>query len=110
LQRAALCNVETAAGAARIPLPDLQGALVLKARAWSADTRDRDRHMYDLAQLAAAVDDPITLADQLDNKERRSLKRVPMPTRATSDPWLRLADRHRADAVEAWQTLITPGR
>lgn len=105
LQRTAHCIIDTAAGTARIPLPDLQGALVLKARAWVADTRDRDRHLYDLAQLSAAVDDPLTLADHLDSKERRALLRVVMPARITDDPWLQIVDTHRADALEAWRTL-----
>ena len=105
LQRAAHCTIDTAAGRAHIPLPDLQGALVLKARAWVADTRDGDRHLYDLAQLCAAVDDPLILAGHLDNKERRALLRVDMPATINRDPWLRIADTHRADAVEAWQTL-----
>jgi predicted nucleotidyltransferase len=106
LQRAARCTIETAAGLADIPVPDLQGALVLKARAWVADTRDRGRHLYDLAQLSAAVDDPLTLAVALDKKERRALRRVTMPAAATADPWLQLATEHRDDAVDAWQTII----
>jgi hypothetical protein len=105
LQRAAHCSIDTAAGQAHIPLPDLHGALVLKARAWVADTRDRVRHLYDLAQLSAAVDDPLTLSGNLDSKERRALRRVDMPSTTTSDPWLRIADIHRADAFEAWQTI-----
>ncbi len=105
LQRAAQCTIDTAAGIATIPLPDLRGALVLKARASVADTRDRDRHLYDIAQLCAIVRDPLELADELDKKERKYLRAVPMPTQATADPWLRIDISQRADAVEAWETL-----
>jgi hypothetical protein len=108
LQRSARCFIDTSAGRAEIPLPDLQGALVLKARAWVADARDRDRHLYDLAQLAACVRDPLTLAGQLDGKERRALGRVDMPVATTRDPWLRIADTQRADALEAWLTITQP--
>jgi hypothetical protein len=88
-----------------VPVPDLQGALVLKARAYLADSRDRGRHQFDLAQLCTAVDDPMTLAAALDSKELRALSRVGMPLTVTQDPWLRVDAALRADALEAWQTL-----
>ena len=105
LQRAAHCTIDTVAGQARIPVPDLRGALVLKARAWAADNRDRGRHLYDLAQLCAVIDDPMTFAEDLDNKERRALRKVDMPAASTQDPWLRIVDTHRDDAADAWQTI-----
>ena len=105
LQRAAHCVISTEAGEAIVPVPDLQGALVLKARAYVADSRDRGRHQFDLAQLCAAVDDPMTLAAALDSKELRALRRVGMPLSVTQDPWLRVDAALRADALEAWQTL-----
>jgi predicted nucleotidyltransferase len=107
LQRAAQCDISTEAGEAIVPIPDMQGALVLKARAYIADSRDRGRHQFDLAQLCAAIDDPITLAGTLDNKELRALRKVDMPLAITQDPWLRLDAALRPDAVEAWETLIT---
>ena len=109
LQRAAQCAMSTEAGDAIVPVPDLQGALVLKARAYVADSRDRGRHLFDLAQLCAAVDDPMKLAVALDSKELRALRRVEMPLTITQDPWLRVDAALRADALEAWQTL-TVGR
>jgi len=105
LQRVTHCTILTEAGEAAVPVPDLQGALVLKARAYIADSRDRGRHQFDLAQLCTTVDDPIGLAAVLDRKERRALRRVEMPLAVTQDPWLRLDTRRRADAIEAWQTL-----
>lgn len=105
LQRAAECAISTEAGEAIVPVPDLQGALVLKARAYVADSRDRGRHQFDLAQLCAAVDDPMMLAAALDSKELRALRRVGMPLTVTQDPWLRIDATLRADALEAWQTL-----
>jgi len=105
LQRAAQCAISTEAGDAIVPVPDLQGALVLKARAYIADSRDRGRHQFDLAQLCAAIHDPMTVAAGLDYKERRALRRVDMPLTVTQDPWLRIDTALRADALEAWQTL-----
>ena len=105
LQRAAHCAISTEAGDAIVPVPDLQGAIVLKARAYVADSRDRGRHQFDLAQLCAAVDDPMMLAAALDTRELRALRRVGMPLTVTQDPWLRIDAALRADALEAWQTL-----
>ena len=107
LQRAAQCAIDTEAGEGIVPVPDLQGALVLKARAYVADSRDRGRHQFDLAQLCAAVHDPMTLAAALDSKELRALRRVAMPLAITQDPWLRVDAALRADALEAWRTLVT---
>lgn len=39
-----------------ISVPDAFGALILKAAAHRADTRDRDRHLTDAAVLLACVD------------------------------------------------------
>lgn len=105
LQRAAQCAISTEGGEAIVPVPDLQGALVLKARAYIADSRDRGRHQFDLAQLCAAIHDPMTLAAGLDSKELRALRRVEMPLTLNQDPWLRIDTALRADALEAWQTL-----
>ena len=58
-----------------------------------------------LAQLSAVIDDPMTLAEDLDNKERQALRKVDMPAASTQDPWLRIVDTHRADAADAWQTI-----
>lgn len=107
LQRAAQCAISTEAGEAIVPVPDLQGAFVLKARAYVADSRDRGRHQFDLAQLCTAVHDPMTLAAALDRKELRALRRVGMPLTVTQDPWLRIDTALRADALEAWQTLAS---
>jgi hypothetical protein len=62
--------------------------------------------------LCAAIDDPMTLAGTLDNKELRALRKVDMPLTVTQDPWLRLDAALRHGAVEAWETLTagtTPG-
>lgn len=107
LQRAAQCTIRTAIGPTQIPIPDLQGAIVLKARAWAADTRDRDRHLFDLAQLSAAIDDPLAFVESLDGKERRALRKVRVSTDVSQHPWLGLSPRHRANALEAWLTIAT---
>lgn len=39
-------------GVARVSVPDIVGALMLKVEAYTVDTRDRDRHLQDAARLA----------------------------------------------------------
>lgn len=106
LDRRTSVRIDTEAGPASIPLPDLAGAIVIKARAATSDTRDRDRHHTDIAQLAAIVDDPIELRDSLDAKEKRYLRRTRLPDDLTRSPWLELGDQARQRAIDAWLTLI----
>jgi len=106
LDRRTFVRIDTEAGPASIPLPDLVGAIVIKARAATSDTRDRDRHHTDIAQLAAIVDDPIELRDSLDAKEKRYLRRTRLPEDRTKSPWLELGDQTRQRAIDAWLTLI----
>ena len=106
LDRRTFVHIDTEAGPASIPLPDLVGAIVIKARAATSDTRDRNRHHTDIAQLAAIVDDPIELRDSLDTKEKHHLRRTRLPDDPTKSPWLELGDQNRQRAVDAWRTLI----
>lgn len=105
LDRRITVNVDTEFGRAAIPLPDLVGALVLKARAATSDSRDRHRHHTDLAQLAAIIDDPLELRRATDNKEKRYLRRVQLSDDPTTSPWLELGERSRQRAIDAWLTL-----
>lgn len=98
-------GITTAFGDADIPLPDLQGALVLKARAANADTRDRERHHLDLAQLSTIIDNPLKFREGLDAKERRYLRKVRLDEDTTRAPWLGLDNRVRQRALDAWFTL-----
>jgi predicted nucleotidyltransferase len=105
LDRRVVVQIETEFGRGHVPLPDLVGALVLKARAAIADTRDRERHLTDLAQLASIINDPIGLIGALDKKERRALRRVHLSHDPTQTPWLALDEAKRQRSVDAWSTL-----
>jgi hypothetical protein len=80
-------------------------ALVVNARAATADTRDRGRHHTDLAQLASIIEDPLATLDQLDTKEKRHLRRVQLAKDPTVSPLLELGERTRQRAIDAWFTL-----
>ena len=105
LDRRIIVEIETEFGRGHVPLPDLVGALVLKARAAIADTRDRERHLTDLAQLASIINDPIGLIGALDKKERRALRRVDLSHDPTQSPWLALDEAKRQRSVDAWSAL-----
>ena len=105
LDRAVLVPVAFGGRRADIVVPDLRGAIVLKARAGVADNRDSQRHLSDIAFLCSIVADPLAMRDELDAKERRSLRRVEMPTDAGTAPWVFLPARIRADAAETWGVL-----
>ena len=79
---------------------------MLKARAAIADTRDRNRHLTDLAQLSSIINDPIGLTGSLDKKERRALRRISLDLDPTQSPWLALDEAKRQRSVDAWSTIV----
>jgi predicted nucleotidyltransferase len=92
---------------ATVVLPDIRGAIVLKARASVTDNRDAERHGSDIAFLCSLIDDPRRIAADLDIKERRYLRKVQLPTNPRQHPWVLLDPLTRADASEAWIRLTS---
>jgi predicted nucleotidyltransferase len=105
LDRAGLVTVVLGDRRADIVTPDLQGALVLKARAASADRRDTARHLSDLAFLSSLVADPLAMAAEIDGNERRSLRRIALGVDTRFPPWVFLPADVRQDAADAWRAL-----
>ena len=93
-----------------IVVPDLRGAIVLKARAALGDRRDNERHIMDVAFLCSLVSDPLGLSAALDAKERASLRRVDMPGDPRQFPWVFLDEAVRLNSIETWRALcaVTP--
>ena len=58
---------------ATVSVPRPFGALVLKSAAYTSDTRDRDRHLFDAAALLACVDDPFEELEHLGGSDRRRI-------------------------------------
>jgi hypothetical protein len=79
-----------------LSVPDELGALVLKGAAYISDPRDRDRHLFDAAALAACITDHATERNRLQGSDGKRLR-----TLATA-----LAD-HRHPA---WLSLPEPAR
>jgi Nucleotidyl transferase AbiEii toxin, Type IV TA system len=89
-----------------VVMPDLRGAIVLKARAAVADRRDVERHRGDIAFLCSLIEDPLRIAAELDPRERRHLRRCPLPGDPRQSPWIFLEASSRAKAVDAWTRLV----
>lgn len=62
-------------GTFSVPVPELGGALIIKARAASGATTSKSKHERDLARLLALVEHPYEMRETLTAKERRYLRR-----------------------------------
>ncbi|WP_146194750.1 hypothetical protein [Bifidobacterium callitrichidarum] len=62
---------------ASVCMPDVLGALLMKAASWR-ETRqgDRSRHLLDAALLASLIDDPIEALLRLDNRSRSDRRNI----------------------------------
>lgn len=90
-----------------VPVPNLLGAIVLKAAAWTTDTRDRDRHSQDAALLATFIDDVPAMLQQRGGSDGQRLRKLDTALRVrAAQEWL-LLDPDEADAGYAsWTELI----
>lgn len=106
LQRAVHLDVVKDGRSAIVPVPDLLGALVLKAAAWAVDTRDRERHSGDAAFLTSLISDPIAVRARFKGSDRKRLRLLDEPL---GDPdaaeWRRLG-AEAADGHAAWRLLL----
>jgi hypothetical protein len=75
-----------------VPVPDLAGAIVIKARAATSTTTSTAKHERDLARLLALVDHPYEMRESMSGKERGYVRRH----HALADPghaaWAQVAD------------------
>lgn len=74
LRRTVNARVEIVPGTtAWISVPRPFGALILKAAAYTTDSRDRERHLFDAAALLACIDDPLATRLDMDHPAWRAL-------------------------------------
>lgn len=97
LRKTVNCTVACAGeGSLTLSVPDVLGALVLKAAAYQGDPRDRDRHLDDAALLACIVEQPLAEAARLQGSDRRRLQAL---ANALADPnhrsWLLMPQEFR---------------
>jgi hypothetical protein len=106
LQRSVLIDVTKGGRSALVPVPDLLGALVLKAAAWATDSRDPERHSGDAAFLTSLISDPLAERERFAGSDRSRLLRL---DRVLCDPdaqeWRALGP-DGADGHAVWRLLI----
>ena len=89
-----------------LTVPDLLGALVLKAAAHMGDRRDRDRHLRDAALLASLITDHRRELARLQGSDRERLRHL---RDALGDPhddaWLLLDDNARLRGQDTLRIL-----
>lgn len=56
-----------------VKIPNLLGALVLKSAAYSADTREAERHLQDLLVLYAQIENPLELLEDVHGSDKKRL-------------------------------------
>lgn len=105
LSRTTPLEVGYGARVAMVPVPDLVGAILIKAVAARAD-RSPERHLLDLAFLLSLVPDPAWLSNELGVKNRRRVARVTALADAEHTAWRSIADaRARRDGLDALRML-----
>jgi hypothetical protein len=106
LRRALPLRVWKGERSAIVPVPGVLGALVLKAAAWIADSRDPERHSGD-AFLTSLISDPVAERGSLAGSDRKRLLRL---DKVLGDPdaveWRRLGET-AGDAYTTWPLLLS---
>ena len=101
-------QIDVIDGDARVRLvtPDLLGALILKAAAHGADSRDSERHLRDAALLAALITDHRREIGRLRGSDPKRLRRL---REALADPqqdaWLLLPETLRQRGQDTLRIL-----
>jgi len=107
LRRALPLRVSKNGRSAVVPVPDVLGALVLKAAAWAADSRDPERHSGDAAFLTSLISDPVAERSAFAGSDR---KRLLLLDKVLGDPdaaeWRRLGEA-AGDAYTTWRLLLS---
>jgi hypothetical protein len=92
---------------ATVTIPDLLGALILKAAAYEVDKAGfGERHLYDAALLASLITDPDHETARLHSKnDRKRLQALKQHLTPDSEYWNSLDEAHRVNGLDAVETL-----
>lgn len=88
-----------------ISVPRPFGAVILKAAAYRADSRERARHLADAAALLACIEDPFAEREGLMGSDRSRLLTLQRELADDHVAWLGLPDGKRNDARAALRLL-----
>ncbi|MFE3075560.1 hypothetical protein [Nocardia tengchongensis] len=106
LRRTINARIEIAAGlVADISVPRPFGAVVLKAAAYTTDSRDRDRHLHDAAALLACIEDPFAERSDFAGSDRRRISMLATHLVPEHSAWRALPLQHRRQGETALAIL-----
>lgn len=99
LRRTVNARMEIAPGStSTISVPRPFGALILKAAAYTGDSRDKDRHLFDAAALLACIDDPFAERTQFSGSDRRRIGTLARSLPMNHAAWRVLPEGERTQA------------
>ncbi|MBF4161219.1 hypothetical protein [Nocardioides acrostichi] len=106
LRRTVNAQLEIQEGAlTTISVPRPLGALILKAAAYTTDSRDKDRHLNDAVALLACIDDPFADREEFTGSDRSRLLSLRRRLRPGDISWSVLSGQSRIDAEAALEIL-----
>ena len=88
-----------------ISVPRPFGALILKSAAYTTDSRDQDRHLFDAAALLACIDDPFAERTEFIGSDRRRIATLATRLDEAHPAWRALPEDHRTQAQLTLQLL-----
>ena len=89
-----------------VRIPDLLGALVLKAAAYTVDKRDRGRHLEDVAVIASLITNHANELKRLQGSDKKRLRSVMAALIDENHPaWLRLNEGQRLKGHDTLRIL-----
>lgn len=110
LRRTINARLQIVAGStATISVPRPFGALILKAAAYTTDSRDRDRHLFDSAALLACIGDPFAERTEFAGSDRRRIATLAGSLGLGHPAWTALPQDHRTQAQLTLDILSSPG-
>lgn len=74
------------------------GALILKSAAYTTDSRDKERHLFDAAALLACIDDPFAERAEFTGSDRRRIATLATRLDGAHPAWRALPEDHRTQA------------
>lgn len=91
-----------------VSVPRPFGALILKSAAYTTDSRDRDRHLYDAVALLACIEDPFAERETFAGSDRRRVTTLYKALPSDHPAWRTLPSTARTDAQAALRILMAP--